>query len=60
VGQHRGRDLVAESKIVSLRRFKEDVKEVIEGLECGIHLENFQDFEEGDIIESFVLERENP
>jgi translation initiation factor IF-2 len=57
---HRGRDMVAETKIASLRRFKEDVREVIEGLECGIHLENFQDFEEGDIIESFVLEQENP
>jgi translation initiation factor IF-2 len=57
---HRGRDLVADTKVASLRRFKEDVKEVIEGLECGIHLENFQDFEEGDVIESFVLEQENP
>jgi translation initiation factor IF-2 len=57
---HRGRDIVIETKITSLRRFKEDVREVIEGLECGIHLENFQEFEEGDIIESFVLQQENP
>ena len=57
---HRGRDIVVETKIASLRRFKEDVKEVIEGLECGIHLEDYQEFQEGDIVESFVLERENP
>jgi translation initiation factor IF-2 len=57
---HRGRDIVIETKITSLRRFKEDVREVIEGLECGIHLENFQEFEEGDIVESFVLQQENP
>ncbi len=57
---HRGRDIVVETKIASLRRFKEDVKEVIEGLECGIHLEGYQEFQEGDLVESFVLERENP
>jgi translation initiation factor IF-2 len=56
----RGRDMVADTKVASIRRFKEDVREVIEGLECGIHLENFQDFQEGDVIESFVLEQENP
>jgi translation initiation factor IF-2 len=56
----RGRELLIETKIASLRRFKEDVKEVLEGLECGIHLDNYQDFQEGDIIESYILEQENP
>ncbi|HXO66546.1 MAG TPA: translation initiation factor IF-2 [Candidatus Dormibacteraeota bacterium] len=57
---YRGRDLLVETKISSLRRFKDDVKEVAQGFECGIELEGFQDFQEGDVIESFVLEQENP
>ena len=57
---YRGKDLVKETRVASLRRFKEDVKEVIEGLECGIHLEDYQEFAEGDIVESYVLEQENP
>ncbi len=42
-------------KIVSLRRFKEDIKEVSEGFECGIKIDNFDDIKEGDIIEAFVI-----
>jgi translation initiation factor IF-2 len=45
-----------QGKIISIRRFKEDVKEVQQGYECGISLENFQDIKQGDIIEAFVLE----
>lgn len=41
------------STIASLKRFKEDVKEVTEGLECGLTLEGYQDFKQGDLIECF-------
>jgi len=44
-------NVICESKISSLKRFKEDVREVQEGLECGIGVENFEDFKEGDTIE---------
>jgi translation initiation factor IF-2 len=42
-------------RIGSLRRFKDDVREVSEGFECGIGLENFQDVHEGDVIEAFEV-----
>ncbi|MHB8508484.1 MAG: translation initiation factor IF-2 [Candidatus Dormibacteria bacterium] len=54
----RGKEQIGETKISSLRRFKDDVREVAQGYECGIELADFQTFEEGDIIESFVLEQE--
>ncbi len=47
---------VYDGVIGSLKRFKEDVKEVREGLECGIAIENFNDVKVGDLIESFRLE----
>jgi translation initiation factor IF-2 len=56
----RGREMVAETRITSLKRFKDDVREVAQGYECGIELENFQEFTEGDVIESYILEQENP
>ena len=43
--------------IASLRRFKDDVREVREGFECGIGVENFNDIKVGDVIEVFVMER---
>jgi translation initiation factor IF-2 len=46
---------VYEGRIGSLRRFKDDVREVAEGFECGISIENFQDVHEGDIIEAFEV-----
>lgn len=52
--------VVYTGKIISLRRFKEDVKEVGSGYECGIGLERFNDIKEGDVIESFVLEETKP
>ncbi len=48
--------VVAEDKIDSLRRFKDDVKEVATGYECGITLEKFSDMKEGDILEAFKME----
>ncbi len=47
---------VYEGQISSLKRFKEDVKEVREGLECGIAIENFNDVKVGDLIESYKME----
>jgi len=46
------------ARITSLKRFKEDVKEVTQGYECGIGLENFDDFQEGDILEAYVIKEE--
>jgi len=48
--------VIYEGKITSLRRFKEDAREVQTGYECGIGLENFNDLKPGDIIEDFELE----
>jgi translation initiation factor IF-2 len=47
---------VYTGNLSSLKRFKDDVKEVREGLECGIGIENFNDLKVGDMIESFRLE----
>ena len=48
--------VVCEDAIKSLRRFKDDVKEVAQGYECGIGLEKFADIKEGDVFEAFVME----
>ncbi|WP_110933076.1 translation initiation factor IF-2 [Paenibacillus bouchesdurhonensis] len=48
--------VVYEGKIDSLKRFKDDAKEVAQGYECGITLDNFNDLKEGDIIEAFIME----
>ena len=48
--------IVAEDAIQSLRRFKDDVKEVATGYECGIGLEKFNDIKEGDICEAYITE----
>lgn len=48
--------VVAEDNLLSLRRFKDDVKEVAQGYECGIGLEKFNDIKEGDVFEAFVME----
>ncbi len=52
----RDNQVVYEGTFGSVRRFKDDVKEVAEGFECGITLENFNDIKEGDIIEAYSLE----
>ena len=49
--------VVYEGKLESLRRFKDDVKEVAAGYECGITLEKYRDIKEGDIVEAFVMEQ---
>ena len=48
--------IIHEGVLSSLRRFKDDVKEVAAGYECGIGVENYNDIKEGDVIESFVME----
>ena len=48
--------VVFEGKVNSLKRFKDDVKEVASGFECGIGLENFYDIQEGDVLESYEIE----
>jgi translation initiation factor IF-2 len=48
--------VVIEDKINTLRRFKDDVKEVAHGYECGISLEKFSDIKEGDIFEAYIME----
>ena len=47
--------IVHEGKISSLKRFKDDVREVLHGYECGIGIERFNDIKEGDFIEAFVM-----
>jgi len=49
----RNGQVIAETKIASLKRFKEDVTEVRQGFECGVGLENVQDLQEGDVIEVY-------
>jgi len=52
--------VVYQGKIASIRRFKDDVKEVAAGYECGLSIEKFQDLKQGDVIESFVMDEVKP
>ena len=54
----RGREQIFEGRISSLKHFKEDVREMSEGQECGVGLEGFEAFEPGDVMETYRLERE--
>ncbi len=49
--------VIHDGKFLSLKRFKDDAKEVSSGLECGIGIENFNDIKEGDIIEAYTKEK---
>ena len=49
--------VIFEDKVSSLRRFKDDVREVAQGFECGIGLEKFGDLKVGDVLEAFVMEK---
>ena len=49
--------VIHEGKLVSLKRMKDDAKEVAHGFECGIQIENFNDLKEMDVIEAFVMEQ---
>ena len=48
--------VILEGKLASLKRFKDDVKEVAAGYECGLSIEKFNDIKEGDIIEAYAME----
>jgi len=52
--------VIYDGKIASLKRFKEDVKEVAKGFECGLTIENFNDIKVGDIIEAYEIVEERP
>jgi translation initiation factor IF-2 len=52
--------VVFDGEIESLRRFKDDVREVSEGFECGIQIAKFQDLKEGDVIEAYAIEQIAP
>ena len=49
--------VIKEGKLASLKRFKDDVKEVKAGYECGLSIENYNDIKEGDIIEAYTMEQ---
>ncbi|HBW12495.1 MAG TPA: translation initiation factor IF-2 [Proteiniclasticum sp.] len=48
--------IIHEGKLASLKRFKDDAKEVLAGFECGLSIEKFNEIKEGDIIEAYVME----
>ncbi len=52
--------VIHEGELASLKRFKDDVKEVASGYECGIGIEKFNDIKEGDIVEAYVMEQIKP
>jgi translation initiation factor IF-2 len=53
----RGKEIVADSTVSSLKRFKDDVKEVTAGFECGVGIQDFNDFHVGDILEFYRMEK---
>jgi translation initiation factor IF-2 len=55
----RGEEVLHTSRVSSLRRFQEDVREVQAGYECGIGIEDFTDYQEGDVIETFGRQRKS-
>ena len=48
--------VIHEGKLATLKRFKDEAKEVTKGFECGIQIENYNDIKEGDIIEAYIME----
>jgi len=54
----RGDDILFEGEVSSLKHNKDKVNEVRNGFECGIGLQNFHDIEEGDILQCYILEKE--
>jgi translation initiation factor IF-2 len=51
---------IFQGKVASLRRFKDDVKEVASGFECGIGIDGFNELQPGDVIEAFEIEETRP
>ena len=52
--------VIHEGELASLKRFKDDVKEVASGYECGVSIEKFNDIKEGDVIEAYIMEQIMP
>ncbi len=52
----RNGEQLIDSRINSLKRFQEDAREVLQGFECGIGVEGFEEFQEGDVIETYRRE----
>lgn len=57
---YRENELLYKGRIQSLRRYQDDVREVRSGIECGIKLDHFEDFEVGDVVEAFEVEKLAP
>jgi translation initiation factor IF-2 len=53
----RGEEVISDTAIGSLRRFKDDVREVATGYECGIGLKDFGDFQVGDLLEFYRIDK---
>jgi translation initiation factor IF-2 len=53
----RGKEILVDSMVSSLKRFKDDVKEVAAGYECGVGVKDFSDFKVGDVLEFYKMER---
>jgi translation initiation factor IF-2 len=53
----RGKEIVADSSVISLKRFKDDAKEVAAGYECGVGVKDFNDFQVGDVLEFYRMEK---
>ena len=51
--------IIYEGAVGSLKRLKDDAKEVATGYECGIGIEGYNDIKEGDVIEAFILEKQD-
>ena len=49
--------VIHEGELASLKRFKDDVREVQTNYECGLSVEKFNDIKEGDVIEAFIMEQ---
>jgi translation initiation factor IF-2 len=52
--------VIHEGELASLKRFKDDVKEVASGYECGVSIEKFNDIKEGDVVEAYIMEQIKP
>jgi translation initiation factor IF-2 len=48
--------LAASAELASLKRFKDDAKEVLSGMECGLTIKNFSDYKVGDVVEAYEIE----
>jgi translation initiation factor IF-2 len=53
----RGKEIVSDSSVISLKRFKDDAKEVLAGYECGVGVKDFNDFKVGDVLEFYRMEK---